>query len=435
VGEAGAPAGVRRALATAALGLAAWPAGANAVEALPDLVADPPVDRGLRVSQGERLLLRFDGFIRNAGSGAAELRGAAGQDGVLTDVRQRIYNEDGSVSREIPSSGLVRYEHHADHSHFHLQSAARYSLWTESGAFEVLDSEKAGFCLTDSAHSEPQKGPPTPWYSNRLGGNPEFSFCSSGNPTAQTPVVMGISSGWRDDYPYTLAFQWVDVSSLAPGRYRLGADVDPDNVLVEADERNLVVLGDPPSLVPGYLPRGRNLGEVNPLVPLRIELDAERYAPEDGPGLGPAAFRVRRAPRCGRLTGEAPRLVYVPARGCRGGIRLEFSVRDASSDFPTTAPTAGVRFRLGPRRALSPSRVTQRGRRLRVRMLSRYRGRLRATALIAAGRLGSCTVRALERRRVGCTLRLPPGIAARGILLRTELLVGGRTVARRLDPR
>ena len=426
---------IRRALLAATIStLACCPAGAGAAEALPDLVADAPVDRGLFTAPGEpRLLLRFDGFIRNTGAGAAELRGAATTDGLLTDVRQRIYTDDGSVSREIPSPALVRYEHHVSHSHFHLQSAARYSLWTEDRLFEVTGSEKAGFCLTDSAHTEPQKGPDTAWYATRLGGNPEFSFCSAGNPTPANPVVMGISSGWRDDYPFNLAFQWLDVSALSPGRYRLAANVDPDNVLRETDERNPVVFQDRLSVVPGYLPLAQNLGEVNPFVPHRVTLGASSFErPGDG-GLGPPSFALTRAPACGRLSGKAPELRYKPARPCRGHVSFEFGARDATSAFPTQTPTATVRLRLGTRRALSRTRLTRRGRRLLVRMRSIYRGRLRATALDRGRQLGSCAVRAREGRRVPCLIRLAPAVERRGIRVRTALRIRGRTAARRLD--
>ena len=51
-------------------------------------------------------------------------------------------------------------------------------------------------------------------------------------------VFEGISAGWLDYYPYDLPFQWVDASDVAPGRYRLAADVDPDNFVLEGNEAN-----------------------------------------------------------------------------------------------------------------------------------------------------------------------------------------------------
>jgi hypothetical protein len=186
-------------------------------------------------------------------------------------------------------------------------------------------------------------------------------------------------------------------------------------------------------VVPGYLPRAQNLGLVNPFLPLRVSLDTTRFARPEGPAPGRPAIAVTRAPACGRLSGDAPELRYVPGSECSGVVTFEFGARDASSQFPTSTPTATVRFRLGSRRALSPTRLTRRGRELAVRMRSRYRGRLRATALGTRGRLGSCTARARARRRTRCTIRLRPGAGRRGLRVRTALVMRGRTVARRVD--
>jgi subtilase family serine protease len=51
-------------------------------------------------------------------------------------------------------------------------------------------------------------------------------------------VKMGISVGWGDRYGYTLAFQWIDITGLTPGRYQLFGTVDPQNYYLESDETN-----------------------------------------------------------------------------------------------------------------------------------------------------------------------------------------------------
>lgn len=407
-----------------ACALACAPAGAQAAEALPDLVSDAPDDRGLQVD-GNRLLLRFDGFIRNTGPGAVELRGVSPQNGILTGVVQRIYDEDGiTISRDVPSPALIRWEDHAGHTHFHLQSAARYSLWSEDRLREVIGSEKAGFCLTDSFHAEPDKGPPLRVYA---------TGCSEGNPNP-SEVVMGISSGWRDDYYWNLAFQWVDVSSLRPGRYRLGGDVDPDNLVLETDESNPVAIQEEVSVIPGYVARARDLGEVNPLVPLEIQLGADRYERGGGPPLGLPSYEVTRPPTCGRVSGEPPLVIYRPGKACKGAVSFQFAARDSASAFPSQAPSATVRFRLGTRRALSKPRARQRGRRLRVRVRSQYAGRVRVTALVGGRRLGSCSSRVRARRPVSCAIHLGRAPSLKGVRLRTALSIGGRVVDQRRDP-
>ena len=415
---------LRTALATAACALLCAPAGAGAVEALPDLVADPSVDRGLFL-EGESLLLRFDAYIRNTGPGAAELRGGTPQNGVLTDVRQVIYDTDGvTVSRVVPRPGaVIRYEEHQSHSHYHLQAAARYSLWSEARTQEVLPSAKVGFCLTDSAHVELTKGPMTGEYAP--------DFCSVGEPDPAGDVIMGISAGWRDVYGYTLGFQWVDVSSLRPGTYWLGADVDAEDFVIEADESNPVVFSAQPSVVPGYVPVSQSLGTVNPFVPVAITLGAEAFQ-RSGAQLGAAEFSLTRGPACGRITGTAPNLIYTPGRRCKGGIQIEYTVRDGSSPFPTEPPTAGVSFRLGSRRALLKTRARRRGRKLRVRMFSRYEGRLRAIARSRGRRLGACSKRARPGRRVACSIRLRGRKPAR-VRVKTALRINRRVVKARRD--
>jgi len=82
---------LRIALAAGATALAtASPAAA----ALPDLVADRP-ERPRVVDDPDRQLLRFDGYIHNAGPGALVVRAA---DGVVT---QRVEGEGGTFE-ELP---------------------------------------------------------------------------------------------------------------------------------------------------------------------------------------------------------------------------------------------------------------------------------------------------------------------------------------------
>ena len=49
---------------------------------------------------------------------------------------------------------------------------------------------------------------------------------------------MGISVGWGDRYGYTLAFQWIDITGLTPGRYQIFGTVDAQNYYLESNETN-----------------------------------------------------------------------------------------------------------------------------------------------------------------------------------------------------
>ena len=340
-----------RAAVAAAAALAALPPAAGAVEVLPDLVADPPIDRGLE-DRGASLVLRMDAYIRNQGAGAVELRGSSVMGGVLSDVRQRIFNDDGSVSRDVPVGAVVRYENHVDHNHFHLQGAARYSLWNEDASREVTGSEKRGFCLTDSFWADAPKGPPGGSY--RTGRHPEFTFCSNNNPNPFDPVVMGISPGWRDDYPARLAFQWVDVSRLTPGRYVLAAEVDPSSYVFESNELNPFAYAQEVSVIPGYAPRRPPRRRVRRFKRRRIRLPAVRHVREGWQEPGAPEFRIVRRPRCGRLSRlprhgafSRPSVVFRAGRRCRGRVSFVYSVRDGASEWPIEAPRARVRLRVG----------------------------------------------------------------------------------------
>jgi hypothetical protein len=64
-----------------------------------------------------------------------------------------------------------------------------------------------------------------------------YKGCVMGGQTSLA-VKMGISVGWGDRYGYTLAFQWIDITDLTPGRYKLIETVDAQNYYLESDETN-----------------------------------------------------------------------------------------------------------------------------------------------------------------------------------------------------
>ncbi len=49
---------------------------------------------------------------------------------------------------------------------------------------------------------------------------------------------MGLSPGWGDVYGWYLAWQWIDVSGLAPGDYVVRARADPQAMFTEANTSN-----------------------------------------------------------------------------------------------------------------------------------------------------------------------------------------------------
>jgi len=66
---------------------------------------------------------------------------------------QRVFNSDGTFKEE-PSAAELIYVTADGHEHWHLQRAAKYSLWNLAKSAEVAPAMKVGFCLDDSEHVE-----------------------------------------------------------------------------------------------------------------------------------------------------------------------------------------------------------------------------------------------------------------------------------------
>ena len=49
---------------------------------------------------------------------------------------------------------------------------------------------------------------------------------------------MGISVGWGDTYSASLPNQFIDITGLGNGQYRLQATADADNLFAEANDSN-----------------------------------------------------------------------------------------------------------------------------------------------------------------------------------------------------
>jgi hypothetical protein len=333
------------ALAVAALAL---PAGALADPVKPDLVADPP---GLNHDHNTlidtyttpgRRYLRFDGWIHNAGPGCLQLVGSGNDNGILTSVVQRLYEpgqcETYGAHTDVPlgNGAHMKYETNDSHTHFHFMEAARYSLWNEAMTREVGPSAKVGFCLLDSENVD---------HLVTWGAFPEdwSHHCNSGQPAAPS-AQMGLSPGWRDIYQYYLKLQWVDITDVAPGLYRVAAEMDPENRIIEQNEVNPPAFSDPIA-IPGFLARGgsrRVSAGRRSTVRLRVK--------SVGGAQSSRQFAVVKKPRHGKLSKrvgrwfESSSITYRPRRGYHGKDSFKFVARQGS--FPLHPPAATVRLRI-----------------------------------------------------------------------------------------
>ena len=117
------------------------------------------------------------------------------------------------------------------HDHWHvtdLQVSKLQNLEDE----EVGSVKKVGFCFVDNYRYGSTK---PPHYTQAI------SICQT---KANGRVPMGVSRNWGDTYPSTFKFQWVDITDLPNGDYRLDVIADPADVpgglFIESNETNNV---------------------------------------------------------------------------------------------------------------------------------------------------------------------------------------------------
>ncbi len=144
------------------------------------------VQEGCLGGPGKRKLLRFDSEIMNLGG---------------SDLR--LGNPGESPEFEFSSC----------HEHYHRNGIMTYELVNPSGQV-VAVGRKQGFCLMDTVQV--------------AGESPGGYGCES----------QGITSGWSDIYDRGLDCQWLDVTDVAPGDYKLRLTVNPLGEFEETDRSN-----------------------------------------------------------------------------------------------------------------------------------------------------------------------------------------------------
>jgi hypothetical protein len=204
------------------------PGAAGAVaDRLPDLgmarLGDFSIDT--TTIPGHRLL-RFTTVIVNVGKGPFQTVGSR-QDTSTTQmaVKQRIANDAGSY-RDV-NTPTVMFWAGDGHNHWHVRDVEGYVLDRLDNGRRVGTGAKHGFCYFDNT-------PFRLW----LAGAPSYSVFGGCGTQADLTVTTGLSVGWGDTYPAGIAFQWIDVTGLRSGRYRLTATADPANWFAETNNAN-----------------------------------------------------------------------------------------------------------------------------------------------------------------------------------------------------
>jgi hypothetical protein len=189
---------------------------------------------------GAQTCLRFDQIIANRGRGPVEIAfqvpsGATPDEDVAFPVAQRVHRSDGTfIDRP---GGSVSF--HAIHGHYHYSSFANALLWrtnrrgTRLGSEPIAASHKVSFCMADiriDAWGEKGDGPRT-YYA------PDCLFPSVDGDEIDE-YRQGINNGWADVYDWYIPDQYIEVTGVPSGYYRLEFCADPLNEIEEEDETN-----------------------------------------------------------------------------------------------------------------------------------------------------------------------------------------------------
>jgi hypothetical protein len=214
---------------TAAVFLGPVGSAVGASDRLPDLGMGALTNLSIDTTtiSGHRLL-RFRTLIANVGSGPFETIGSR-PDGSVSEmtVVQRIYDDAGSY-RDTGTSATMFYSGDG-HNHWHVRDAEAYELRRLDNGVKVGTGAKHGFCYYDNAR----------YRLSLAGAPPDPVYVTSGCGTQSSlTVTTGLSVGWGDIYAATLPFQWIDITGLKPGHYRLQATADPQNSFVESNDNN-----------------------------------------------------------------------------------------------------------------------------------------------------------------------------------------------------
>jgi Lysyl oxidase len=334
--------------ATAVLTPPLRPAAAATAETLrPNLQMVRLHDWHLQNVNGRRLL-RFTTIFVNEGPGRFELRGGRSSQADQTmEMDQMLFRSDGGgFRRDTPA--VARYSGDG-HDHWHVQGVVTYETWALADPQAARRGAKTGFCFFDT----------TPWDLSlphaRQSGFYQQEWC--GTRTAMTNRV-GISVGWGDRYPWDFAFQWIDITGLPGGTYRVRATVDIHDYYRETDEFDNCVWSEVRIPAPGsgntatVLRHGRGCGP-KAMTPVTAFAEGEMFDPPRGVSIGSgvhvgwtynsAGTRLRRLsrdlsdPRTGTVTARA-----TPPGGSGTWLYIE------------SGPFAGYWLRQGPGVRLEP---------------------------------------------------------------------------------
>lgn len=211
----------------------------TAADKLPDLGMAPLRNLSVENRSNGQHLLRFDAIIVNVGTGPFEVLGnrTEASDPTMDTVTQRIFDSEGAY-REVPATNTSPdtpgYGTSAQmvfggdgHNHWHVKNLEDYELDRLDNGAKVGTGAKSGFCFYDnSAYRLTLDDAPQ---------NPVYTGCGDNDDLT---VKTGLSIGWGDLYSANLPDQYIDITGLSSGQYRLWARADPSDWFTESSNSN-----------------------------------------------------------------------------------------------------------------------------------------------------------------------------------------------------
>jgi hypothetical protein len=194
-----------------------------ATDSLPDLGMAHPGNLQIQNTSG-RKLLRFDSIVVNVGAGPFELHGQRAADASTMTTQQRIFDDAGGF-RDVPTAAIM-YFGGDGHDHWHVRDLENFELTRLDNGRLVGTGAKHGFCFFDNF----------PYGSSNPASYTPSTACGGGSSATQT--VMGLSAGWGDIYGRNLPDQYIDITGLTSGRYRLTATADASDWFLESNNAN-----------------------------------------------------------------------------------------------------------------------------------------------------------------------------------------------------
>jgi hypothetical protein len=173
-------------------------------------------------------LLRFTGVMVNAGQGAFEVFGqrSSTSETYMSTV-QHIYRSTGGF-RTLPTNAVMYYAGDG-HNHWHLKNLEGAQLTDMNDKPVGGTYGKQGFCFSDNAI-----------YNASFLGTPSsaaYIGCGSFMPDALS-VLVGLSVGWGDWYNWNIAFQYIDITDVPAGYYKVWVYADPNHYFLESNTSN-----------------------------------------------------------------------------------------------------------------------------------------------------------------------------------------------------